>query len=153
MDFATEAKSEFAKQVETIFKHQSDTKKVKTIYSFGKEDHSLNYACFVYQKGIIMPSEDEQRDYIWSNMLRNDEKKQTQINLVLSDNQEIIDVSIIDYRQEDIPLDRRKELLNKAEEIAQIRFQKHIAEFGRKIGRNQLCPCGSGRKYKRCCGK
>jgi SEC-C motif len=21
-----------------------------------------------------------------------------------------------------------------------------------KIGRNQLCPCGSGQKYKRCCG-
>jgi uncharacterized protein len=22
---------------------------------------------------------------------------------------------------------------------------------GRKIGRNDPCPCGSGRKYKRCC--
>ena len=22
-----------------------------------------------------------------------------------------------------------------------------------KVGRNQLCPCGSGIKYKRCCGK
>lgn len=22
-----------------------------------------------------------------------------------------------------------------------------------KIGRNQLCPCGSGVKYKKCCGK
>ena len=21
-----------------------------------------------------------------------------------------------------------------------------------KIGRNQQCPCGSGKKYKRCCG-
>lgn len=21
-----------------------------------------------------------------------------------------------------------------------------------KVGRNELCPCGSGRKYKRCCG-
>lgn len=24
---------------------------------------------------------------------------------------------------------------------------------GEKIGRNQLCPCGSGKKYKNCCGK
>ena len=23
----------------------------------------------------------------------------------------------------------------------------------KKIGRNELCPCGSGKKYKRCCGK
>ena len=22
-----------------------------------------------------------------------------------------------------------------------------------KIGRNQPCPCGSGKKYKRCCGR
>lgn len=24
---------------------------------------------------------------------------------------------------------------------------------GPKIGRNDLCPCGSGKKYKQCCGK
>ncbi len=23
----------------------------------------------------------------------------------------------------------------------------------RKVGRNELCPCGSGKKYKKCCGK
>jgi len=25
-------------------------------------------------------------------------------------------------------------------------------ELGRKIGRNEMCPCGSGKKYKKCCG-
>ena len=25
--------------------------------------------------------------------------------------------------------------------------------LNRKIARNELCPCGSGRKYKHCCGK
>ena len=25
--------------------------------------------------------------------------------------------------------------------------------FGRKVGRNEPCPCGSGKKYKRCCGR
>jgi uncharacterized protein YecA (UPF0149 family) len=24
---------------------------------------------------------------------------------------------------------------------------------GYKIGRNDPCPCGSGKKYKKCCGK
>jgi len=23
----------------------------------------------------------------------------------------------------------------------------------RKVGRNEPCPCGSGKKYKQCCGK
>jgi hypothetical protein len=31
---------------------------------------------------------------------------------------------------------------------------KHIPdEPGRKVGRNAPCPCGSGRKFKRCCGR
>ncbi|HBE45645.1 MAG TPA: hypothetical protein DDW17_09465 [Deltaproteobacteria bacterium] len=28
-------------------------------------------------------------------------------------------------------------------------LQKH----NKKIGRNDPCPCGSGKKYKKCCGK
>ena len=27
-----------------------------------------------------------------------------------------------------------------------------VQAIGRKVGRNEPCPCGSGRKYKRCCG-
>ena len=27
------------------------------------------------------------------------------------------------------------------------------ASGGRKTGRNDPCPCGSGRKFKKCCGK
>ncbi len=26
-------------------------------------------------------------------------------------------------------------------------------QTGRKVGRNEPCPCGSGRKFKRCCGR
>jgi preprotein translocase subunit SecA len=31
--------------------------------------------------------------------------------------------------------------------------QKTIKRDQPKIGRNDLCPCGSGLKYKKCCGK
>ncbi|HZK44558.1 MAG TPA: preprotein translocase subunit SecA [Syntrophomonadaceae bacterium] len=30
---------------------------------------------------------------------------------------------------------------------------KKPVTVGKKVGRNELCPCGSGKKYKRCCGK
>jgi uncharacterized protein len=30
--------------------------------------------------------------------------------------------------------------------------QPHVPTKGRKLGRNDPCPCGSGRKYKKCCG-
>ena len=28
-----------------------------------------------------------------------------------------------------------------------------VVREGRKVGRNEPCPCGSGKKYKNCCGK
>jgi preprotein translocase subunit SecA len=30
--------------------------------------------------------------------------------------------------------------------------QQTVKRQGRKIGRNEPCPCGSGKKYKKCCG-
>ena len=30
---------------------------------------------------------------------------------------------------------------------------KQVVRQGPKIGRNTLCPCGSGKKYKKCCGR
>ena len=44
-----------------------------------------------------------------------------------------------------------------AEEEAQAEPQEEVQiTFHReapKVGRNDLCPCGSGKKYKKCCGK
>jgi len=31
--------------------------------------------------------------------------------------------------------------------------KKEAVPVGRRVGRNDLCPCGSGKKYKHCCGK
>jgi preprotein translocase subunit SecA len=30
---------------------------------------------------------------------------------------------------------------------------KTVVRKNKKIGRNDPCPCGSGKKYKKCCGK
>lgn len=42
--------------------------------------------------------------------------------------------------------ERRKELYKDQKQSGTIRK-------GKKIGRNEPCPCGSGKKYKKCCGK
>ncbi|PCO06868.1 zinc chelation protein SecC [Microbulbifer flavimaris] len=31
--------------------------------------------------------------------------------------------------------------------------QSPITRIGPKVGRNDPCPCGNGRKFKKCCGK
>lgn len=42
--------------------------------------------------------------------------------------------------------EKRKELYKEAKNMRTIRKEK-------KIGRNDPCPCGSGKKYKKCCGR
>ncbi|HIF9277906.1 TPA: SEC-C metal-binding domain-containing protein [Photobacterium damselae] len=37
------------------------------------------------------------------------------------------------------------------EDIRKVSFGKRSQTKGRKVGRNELCPCDSGKKYKRCC--
>ena len=43
------------------------------------------------------------------------------------------------------------------EEELKVLYKKQKASTtivkGKKIGRNDPCPCGSGKKYKHCCGK
>lgn len=41
----------------------------------------------------------------------------------------------------------------KRKEIKKAFNRSNIVVKGKKIGRNEPCPCGSGKKYKKCCGK
>ena len=43
--------------------------------------------------------------------------------------------------------------IDKKEAPAQRQPQKAAVPSGKKVGRNEPCPCGSGKKYKHCCGR
>ena len=45
-----------------------------------------------------------------------------------------------------------KQVKGKTNEAKEQGVKKTIKK-GKKIGRNDMCPCGSGKKYKQCCGK
>jgi uncharacterized protein YecA (UPF0149 family) len=38
-----------------------------------------------------------------------------------------------------------------AEELARLNPEELLVRAAPKIGRNGPCPCGSGKKYKKCC--
>jgi preprotein translocase subunit SecA len=50
----------------------------------------------------------------------------------------------------------KKEAPQRAPVMAQastgVSKKKQLKVAGKKIGRNDPCPCGSGKKYKKCCG-
>ena len=43
--------------------------------------------------------------------------------------------------------------IEKRNEIAKEYRRSSIAVSDKVVGRNDPCPCGSGKKYKKCCGK
>lgn len=55
-----------------------------------------------------------------------------------------------DFEQQ---LDNQKFIYPWSEEILDLPKPSTYVRENKKIGRNDPCPCGSGRKYKQCCGK
>jgi uncharacterized protein len=51
--------------------------------------------------------------------------------------------------------DAMVEYVRLGQSIYQVRleYERASAEAGAKVGRNEPSPCGSGKKYKRCCGE
>ncbi|BAV10940.1 hypothetical protein MOSL_0367 [Moraxella osloensis] len=59
---------------------------------------------------------------------------------------------LVDFNQLKFNSDYNERLENEVKELRQFRFEQ-VADIGKKIGRNDVCPCGSGKKYKKCCLK
>ena len=56
---------------------------------------------------------------------------------------QFLDDTGIDLRKDRLALQRLKEAAERAKPV----------RTGPKVGRNEPCPCGSGKKFKQCCGK
>jgi preprotein translocase subunit SecA len=61
--------------------------------------------------------------------------------------------SLIASIQHDVVHTIYKVSIDKKEAPAQRQPQKVAVPAGKKVGRNEPCPCGSGKKYKHCCGR
>ena len=61
-------------------------------------------------------------------------------------------------QEEDVPTFEPKEkkqsmILSRGEKPPEKERPQTVHRAGSKVGRNDPCPCGSGKKYKKCCGK
>jgi preprotein translocase subunit SecA len=59
----------------------------------------------------------------------------------------------VDEMEEEFQRRKRRELAQ-ARMAGSGEYQpvQQVVRAGAKVGRNDLCPCGSGKKYKKCCG-
>lgn len=113
-----------------------------------------SFFLFVKVPGIQMLSEDFRWKYYMSTFAKSGRKECFLIYITVDTGGNIIDVKNQYITRDDIPTEQMEQLLEQGSRYAEKRKQIILSkEHKRKIGRNDLCPCGSGKKYKKCCGK
>lgn len=152
LDFALEAKEELCDQVKYALKRQQQTKHMAAISAAGTGDY-LRYTCFVNQPGITLLSAEEKRKYVLASLIWNQDSERVLLDLYFDENEVFYKLIFKCFRPEDILLDEVEELKSQGEQLVNMRLEKYKLMHPGKIGRNQLCPCSSGKKYKKCCGR
>lgn len=88
--------------------------------------------------------------------------KETYANMILANNNKALSVFIYYNIKNQInginlKILTSNDTLIKSTETMKIvdylRIKREMQLRHKKVGRNDLCPCGSGKKYKNCCGK
>jgi preprotein translocase subunit SecA len=63
-------------------------------------------------------------------------------------------IQLVDEEEEKRQLEELKHNMQEETEHIQLSSEEEIeTKFEKKVARNEPCPCGSGKKYKQCCGK
>lgn len=148
LDFAFDSRQQFCDTIQAMISRQKVLGRMITTSTYGE----LRYCIFIHQSDIHNLSEIDKKDYAFSNMILHNEKDRMVINLYYDSKIQLRNFSYEFLKYSDIPEDDYKRLSEKAKEFVKTRTETIKMRSGkRKIGRNDPCPCGSGKKYKKCC--
>jgi len=150
LDFSQEARDELDSYIESCLSRQKQRNKMSIISTFG----NVRYSMFCHQVDVDSFSEEYSRNYTLSTMVYCKEESRLEFHLYYDKDDKLIDINFQFLNQTDIPSDRIGELRNLGSQYAESRIKSYIKQNGNeKIGRNEVCPCGSGLKYKKCHGR
>ena len=152
MDYAPETRSQLVETIHYLLKRQREIGRMFPAFSNG----DVMYGCFVKQNGIKEFSEEDRLNYMYANMMRVGQNESWYIFLQYDESDELQDVTYKKLYIEDI--DKEGYDKDKLEKYADFLYQNRVIETlkkkqKKKIYPNDPCPCGSGKKYKKCCGK
>lgn len=149
LDFALDAKEEMVQYIDYILNRQKEINKMIPIITFGE----LRYCLFVNQPGVPDLGEEYKCDYIDASILYKELDDYVLLNLYYNNDKKLEKVIFSVRSLQNISSNRYDELKILGEKYAHSRMESFKKKTGKKkIGRNDLCLCGSGKKYKKCCG-
>ena len=151
LNFSTDAREQLEDIINGTLVRQKEIGHSIAYSTAGNTEDSLRYTLFIEQPGIKNSPYDERVEYALSTMLWNTEKNRTLICIRVDKDNAILGIDYEVFYDERILEEKRKKLFLIGADRAKQRVEKYCQQYGKKIGRNQICPCGSGKKYKHCC--
>ncbi len=152
LDFDSVTRNELAESILYLLRRQKELGRMLPAFRNGEVMHGW----FVKQNGIKEISEKDRLSYMYANMLRIGQNESWYIILQYNELNKLEDVYYKKLYIEDI--DNEAYDKNELNKLADIVYRNRVAEIlknqnKKKIYPNDFCPCGSGKKYKKCCGK
>ena len=154
LDFSGDTRSMFSKQIGRLLKLAKERGRTQILNTKAEksDELSLGMSCFIEPSGADPETDSKYyRDYTLSMMLAN--REQDRHMVVLSfDSQDKLKSIVYEHLNPDRVSPEEHEYL------FDLGVQREDCLIGslktphRKIGRNELCPCGSGQKYKNAMG-
>ena len=152
LDFSSEARRQLSDDIDMALRRQANTGR-QCALSFSGTEESIHMTYFVFQDELHDARTDQEMfDYVASLLLANNENERMMAFFRFDANYALQSVGSRSINIDQISPSRINELKSRGEQMGDFRVAKHKKEHG-KIGRNQPCPCGSGKKYKKCNGR
>ncbi len=147
LNLSSEAKNDFCRGIHHALRRQPEIGRMVEISAFSE----IKYCLFISMPGIKVMSTKERQDYVWATILGDESMPIMWIDLDYDKDRKLRNAKGKQCNYCDIPtgeIDRLKVL---SVEITKSRIESFRRQYHRKVGRNDPCPCGSGKKYKKCC--
>ncbi|EGB1113406.1 hypothetical protein H6Y91_000599 [Listeria monocytogenes] len=150
LDFSTDGAQFFSNSVISLQRRQRELGRMVPAISSGKD---CRYVMFIEQPEIEKYPSEMMLKYCDGMLAYGNYSKLMFINLFTDSNGKIVDLEFKERRRNDIAPEKLDDLTEYGKRTFETRLQTIINKSGKKkIGRNDQCPCGSGLKYKKCCG-
>lgn len=148
LDICEIGKNDFAYNIERVFERQKEVGHMMPLIVFGE----VRYCAFIHTPQIKIMSHQQKSDYVYSAVLRDKEANLVWIDLHYDESGVLYEAHSQICSFDDIPADDCQRL----QELSHVNAQSIISSYKmhnkkHKVGRNDPCPCGSGKKYKKCC--
>lgn len=146
LNMGGEGRNNFNKMINSALIKQEQKKRIMPISFIGE----IKLTIFCHQSDLLLPSINWMRDYTYARMDIAKDQMRMMLQLFF-DKRNLLDVSFDFLSTDDIKETDYSRIKTMAKNMKQDAIDRTV-ESGGKIRRNDLCPCGSGLKYKRCCG-